>query len=319
MTRSVVISSGSYLPEKTLSNDEISKIVDTNDEWIVERTGIKIRHIAADGELTSDLAAKAALNALEKANLTGDDIDLIILATTTPDNTFPSTATRVQNLIGMKYGAAFDIQAVCTGFIYALATADSFIKSGQYKRILVIGAETLSRILDWTDRGTCILFGDGAGAVILEAQENTDRGILSCHLHSDGTKRDLLYVDGGVSLTQSAGTIKMQGQEVFKHAVTKLAKCTVEALDYNSLEESDIDWLIPHQANIRILEATAKKLGAPKGKLIATVGKHANTSASSIPLAIDDAVTEGKIKKGDLLALQGIGGGLTWGASLVRW
>ena len=319
MMRSVVKGCGSYLPSKTMDNNEIAKLVDTNDEWIRERTGIKIRHIAAKDEMTSDMAAEAAKRALLAANMKADDIDLIVLATTTPDNTFPSTATRVQSLLGMKHGAAFDIQAVCTGFVYALAVANNFIKTGQCRNVMVIGADILTRIIDWKDRGTCILFGDGAGAIILSAENGSEHGILSSHIHSDGTTRDLLYVDGGVASTGEAGKLRMQGKEVFKHAVQKMTECTEEALKANNLSKDDVDWVVPHQANVRILETTIKTLGIPAEKLISTVDRHANTSAASIPLALDVAVKDGRIKNGDLVALQAIGGGLTWGSCLIRW
>jgi 3-oxoacyl-[acyl-carrier-protein] synthase-3 len=319
MLSSEIIATGSYLPEKVMDNNEISTIVETNNEWIIERTGIEQRHIAAEGEFTSDLAVKAGQKALEAAKLSPQDIDLIIVATTTPDYTFPSTAVTVQGKLGIKTAAAFDIQAVCTGFIYALSTADSFLKNGQFKRALVIGAETMSRILDWTDRGTCILFGDGAGAVILEAKENSESKILSTHLFSDGTTKDILYTNGGTSTTSSTGKVVMHGKEVFKHAVTKLAECTIESLNKNNLKKSDIDWLVPHQANIRILQATAEKLDLPLEKVIKTVNKHGNTSAASIPLALDEGVRSGKIKKGQIVSMQAIGGGLTWGSALVRF
>jgi len=319
MMRSVVKGCGSYLPSKTMDNNEIAKLVDTNDEWIRERTGIKIRHIAAKDEMTSDMAAEAAKRALLAANMKADDIDLIVLATTPPDNTFPSTATRVQSLLGMKHGAAFDIQAVCTGFVYALAVANNFIKTGQCRNVMVIGADILTRIIDWKDRGTCILFGDGAGAIILSAENGSEHGILSSHIHSDGTTRDLLYVDGGVASTGEAGKLRMQGKEVFKHAVQKMTECTEEALKANNLSKDDVDWVVPHQANVRILETTIKTLGIPAEKLISTVDRHANTSAASIPLALDVAVKDGRIKNGDLVALQAIGGGLTWGSCLIRW
>lgn len=320
MISSEIISTGSYLPEKILTNDDLSKLVETNNEWIIERTGIEQRHIAAEGEFTSDLAVKAAQKALVRANLQPADIDLIVVATTTPDNTFPSTAVTIQGKLGISKAAAFDVQAVCTGFIYALATADSFLKSGQFKRALVIGAETISRILDWEDRGTCILFGDGAGCVILEAKENaTKTGVLSTHLYSDGKTKELLYTDGGVSSTGTSGKLRMQGKEVFKHAVTKLASCTIESLEKNNLTKNDINWLIPHQANIRILQATAERLEVPSEKLICTVNKHGNTSAASIPLALDVAFDEGKIKRGDIISMQAIGGGLTWGSALIKF
>lgn len=319
MIRSVVVGTGSYLPKRVMDNNEIANIVETSDAWIQERTGITQRHIAADGEFTSDLAAHAARNALHAAALKASDIDLIIVATTTPDNTFPSTACKVQTLLDIKDCAAFDMQAVCTGFVYALATADNFLKSGQYKRALVIGAETITRIIDWKDRGTCILFGDGAGAVILEAQEGGERGILAHCLHADGSTRDLLYVDSGPSTSDKVGKLHMLGQEVFKHAVIKLAAATQEALERAELPATSIDWAIPHQANQRILDATVKKLGLPPEKLISTVALHANTSAASIPLALDAAVRDGRIREGQLLALQAIGGGLTWGAAILRW
>ncbi len=322
MIRSTFIASGAYLPEKILTNADLEQMVDTNDAWITERTGIKTRHIVAENEMTSDLATKAAQQALKNANITADELDLIILATTTPDNTFPSTACKVQANLGNKTCPAFDIQAVCTGFIYALATADNFIKSGQYKTVMVIGADSLSRIVDWNDRGTCILFGDGAGAVILQAKEqlgtNQDTGILSTHLYSDGSTRDLLYVDGGAAQTNGeVGKLRMLGTEVFKHAVSKLVQCSKEALEHNDFTIENVDWIIPHQANQRILEATAKKLKA-QDKLISTVRDHANTSAASIPLAINSAIHDGKIKNGDLLVLQAIGGGLTWGSCLIK-
>jgi 3-oxoacyl-[acyl-carrier-protein] synthase-3 len=316
--RSVLVGTGSHLPEKILTNADLEKIVETNDQWIVERTGISERHIAADDEFTSDIATKAAEKALKDANISAADLDLIIVATTTPDNTFPSTACKVQANLGNKTCAAFDIQAVCTGFIYALSTADKFIQSGQYKNVLVIGSETLSRIIDWTDRGTCILFGDGAGAFVLQGQPNTEAGILSAHLYSDGSTRDLLYVDSGAAQRSGeVGKLRMLGQEVFKHAVTKLVSCTKDALVYNNLTVDDVDWVIPHQANQRILEATAKKLRA-SDKLISTVKFHGNTSAASIPLAIDAARKDNRIQPNQLLALQAIGGGLTWGSCLIR-
>ncbi len=321
--RSVAVGCGSYLPEKVVTNEELAKTVDTSDEWIVERTGIKRRHIAADGELTSDLALHAAREALKDAGLEGKDIDLIVLATSTPDYTFPATATTVQAAIGMTGGFAFDVQAVCSGFVYALAVADNFIKAGQAARALVIGAETFSRILDWQDRATCVLFGDGAGAVILEAREGegelTDRGVLSAHLHSDGRFQDCLYVDGGPSATQTTGYLRMKGREVFKHAVNNLAAVVVETLEANNLEPTDIDWVVPHQANKRILDGTAKKFKIPPERVIVTVDEHANTSAASIPLALCVAVKDGRIQKGHLLLMEAMGGGFTWGAVLMRW
>ena len=319
MTQNVIISTGSYLPEKILSNDDLSKMVDTNDEWITERTGIKNRHIAAENELTSDLATKAAENCIEKSAINKDEIDLIIVATTTPDLTFPSTAVIVQEKLGIKNCAAFDVQAVCSGFIYALSVADSLMKNGAAKKALVIGAETMSRIIDWEDRSTCILFGDGAGAVIVEQQESPQRGIFGFNLHSDNCTRQLLYTDGGVSLNGKSGFIHMEGREVFKHAVSKLAECTNEALERSNIKAEDIDLVIPHQANQRILDATIKKLRLPNEKLYSTVKEHANTSAASIPLAIDDAVNKGRLKQNDILALQAIGGGLTWGSVIIKF
>ncbi len=329
--RSQIVGCGSYLPERVVTNAELSTKLDTTDEWIVARTGIHQRHLAADGELTSDLAFESANRALEDAAIPAAEVDMLILATTTPDNTFPATATKVQAKIGMVNGAAFDIQAVCSGFIYGLAVADNFIKAGQFKTILLIGAETYSRILDWEDRSTCVLFGDGAGAVVLRAGEgepdakpgekghNVGSGILSTHLHSDGSTHDLLYVDGGPSSTQTVGHVRMNGREVFRHAVTNLAAIVGEALEANGLAAEDIDWLVPHQANKRILDSTAKKLGLAEEKMVVTVDHHANTSAASIPLALDEAVRDGRIKRGDLILMEAMGGGLTWGASLVRW
>ncbi|HEX9701606.1 MAG TPA: beta-ketoacyl-ACP synthase III [Rhodospirillales bacterium] len=329
-TRSLVVGCGSYLPERIVTNAELSARLDTTDEWIVERTGIRQRHIAADGELTSDLALKAAERALDHAGIPAADVDMVILATTTPDNTFPATATKVQSRLGMTNGCAFDIQAVCSGFIYGLAIADNFIKTGQSKIIVLIGAETFSRILDWQDRSTCVLFGDGAGAVVLRAGEgepeatagaghNSGRGVLSTHLHSDGSTNDLLYVDGGPSSTQTVGHVRMVGREVFRHAVTNLAAIAEEALEANGLAPEDINWMVPHQANKRILDGTARKLGLPAEKMVVTVDRHANTSAASIPLALDEAVKDGRIKPGHLVLMEAMGGGLTWGASLVRW
>ncbi|MBO0334437.1 ketoacyl-ACP synthase III [Sneathiella sp. CAU 1612] len=323
MRRSVITATGSYLPKRILTNDELSQMVDTTDEWIVARSGIKQRHIAADGELTSDLATHAAKAALEMAGLKADDIDLIVLATATPDETFPATATVVQKNLGMTGGFAFDIQAVCTGFLYALATADNFVKSGQANRALVIGAETFSRILDWEDRTTCVLFADGAGAIVLEAEDGAgtsdDRGILTSHLHSDGDKHDLLYVDGGPSSTQTTGYLRMEGREVFRHAVNNLASVVHEALDATGLTTDDIDWLVPHQANKRIIDGTGRKLKLDPEKVVLTVDKHGNTSAASVPLALDEAVRDGRVKRGDLLLLEAMGGGFTWGSALVRW
>jgi 3-oxoacyl-[acyl-carrier-protein] synthase-3 len=317
-THSRIIGTGSYLPERIMTNAELAKMVDTSDEWIVERTGITQRHIAADGETTAGIAHQAALGALEAAGLNIADIDIIVLATATPDNTFPSTATKVQALLGMGHGAAFDIQAVCSGFIYALAIADNFIKAGQAERVLVIGAETFSRILDWQDRTTCVLFGDGGGAVVLEKSDDKV-GILSTHLHSDGRYGNLLYVDGGPSTTQSVGHLRMSGREVFRHAVVNLANVVDEALAANNYQRSDIDWLVPHQANLRILTGTARKLGLSEERVVITVDKHANTSAASIPLALDVAVRDGRIQEGQLVLMEAMGGGFTWGAALVRW
>jgi 3-oxoacyl-[acyl-carrier-protein] synthase-3 len=321
--RSIITGCGAYLPEQRVSNDELSRTVDTTDEWIVERTGIRARHIAAKGEMTSDLAVAAAKRALASAKVEPNDLDLIIVATATPDETFPATATIVQAKLGMTGGAAFDVQAVCSGFIYGLSIADNFIKAGQTKRILVIGAETFSRILDWTDRTTCVLFGDGAGAVVVEAGvgdgTTKDRGILATRLHADGRQHDLLYVDGGPSSTGSAGFVRMKGKEVFRHAVVNLAEVVRESLEATGLGPQDIDWIVPHQANQRILDGTAKKLGIPPEKVIITVGEHANTSAASVPLALDKAVSDGRIKRGQLLLLEAMGGGFTWGACVVRW
>jgi 3-oxoacyl-[acyl-carrier-protein] synthase-3 len=321
--RSVVQGCGSYLPKRIVTNDELAKKMDTSDEWIRQRTGIRQRHIAADGEFTSHLALKASERALAHAGVKVSDLDLIILATATPDETFPATATRVQQGLGMTRGAAFDVQAVCAGFVYGLAVADSMVKSGIASTALVIGAETFSRILDWSDRGTCVLFGDGAGAVVIKGQQgkgtSADRGVLANALHSDGRQHDILYVDGGPSSTRTTGLLRMEGKEVFKHAVINMAAVVGEVLKKAGLASKDIDWLVPHQANKRIIDSTGRKLGLPADRVVVTVDKHANTSAASIPLALDAAVSDGRIKKGDLLLLEGIGGGLAWGASLVRW
>ncbi len=321
--RSVVAGTGAYLPEKILTNADIAKIVDTSDEWILERTGISQRHIAGEGETTSDLGLKASQAALAAAGLDADDLDLIVMATTTPDDTFPAAATHVQRRLGMTRGAAFDVQAVCSGFIYALNVADNFIRLGQARNVLVVGAETMSRLLDWTDRTTCVLFGDGAGAVVLSAAEGqgtaADRGILSSHIYSDGRLRDLLYVDGGPSTTQTTGHLRMAGREVFKHAVTNISAAIVAALEANGFQASDIDWFVPHQANRRILEATAKKIGLRPESVVMTVGKHGNTSAASIPLALHEAVSDGRVQPGNLVLLEAMGGGFTWGSSLIRW
>jgi 3-oxoacyl-[acyl-carrier-protein] synthase III len=321
--RSVVQGCGAYLPERIVTNDELAKKMDTSDEWIQQRTGIKQRHIAADGEFTSHLAIKASERALAHAGLTGADLDLIVLATATPDETFPATATTVQKALGMHKGAAFDLQAVCAGFVYGVSVADSLIKSGLAGTALVIGAETFSRILDWDDRGTCVLFGDGAGAIVLKGEQGTgttaDRGILANALHSDGRQHDILYVDGGPSSTRTTGFLRMEGKEVFKHAVVNMAAVVGEVLAKAGLEAKDIDWLVPHQANKRIIDSTGRKLGLAPDRVVVTVDRHANTSAASIPLALDTAVKDGRIKQGDLTLLEGIGGGLAWGASLIRW
>jgi 3-oxoacyl-[acyl-carrier-protein] synthase-3 len=325
MRRSIILSCGSYLPKKILTNSDLAKLVDTTDEWIEQRTGIKERHVAGAGEKTSDMATFAAEQALKKLNLTGKDIDAIFLATTTPDNTFPATAVTVQDNIGMHdKGFAFDIQAVCSGFIYALATADNFIKAGQVKRALVIGAEHFTSLIDWKDRTTCVLFGDGAGAVVLEANDNgkgtkEDRGILSTHLHSQGELRSLLYVDGGPSSTKTVGHVRMNGKEVFRHAVTRMSEAIMEAMRANDVDPSEIKWLVPHQANKRIIDATAEKLNLSPDSVVVTVAMHGNTSAASIPLALTTAVEDGRIQRGDLILMEAMGGGLTWGAALARW
>jgi 3-oxoacyl-[acyl-carrier-protein] synthase-3 len=322
MFRSQIVGCGSYLPERVLGNEELAKSVDTSDEWIVHRTGIRQRHIAAPDQKTSDLAIKAAEAALASAGIAADEVDLIVVATATPDNTFPATAATVQAELGITQGAAFDIQAVCSGFVYALAVGDNFIKAGQAKTVLVIGAETFSRILDWQDRGTCVLFGDGAGAVVLRASEDTAngaRGILSTHLHSDGRYRDLLYVDGGPSSTQTVGQLRMSGREVFKHAVAFLSAAVDEALEANGMTSDDIDWLVPHQANKRIMDATARKLGMPAERMVCTIDRHANTSAASIPLALAEASSDGRIKPGQMVLIEGMGGGFTWGSAMIRW
>jgi 3-oxoacyl-[acyl-carrier-protein] synthase-3 len=322
--RSVIRGCGAYLPEKVLTNEELSRLVDTTDDWITERTGIKERHIAAEGELTSDLGVAAAKRALEAAGIDGTDIDLIILATSTPDQTFPATAVTIQAALGATQGAAFDIQAVCSGFVYALTTADNFLKSGQHKRALVIGAETFSRILDWEDRTTCVLFGDGAGAVVLEAQRVTgktmeDRGIIGSVLRSDGRYKNMLYVDGGPSSSKSVGHLRMQGREVFRFAVSAIAEVIDDTLKAYDLSPDDIDWFVPHQANKRILDGTAKKLGIPAEKIVMTLERHGNTSAASIPLALDAAIRDGRLKKGNLVLMEAMGGGFTWGSVLARW
>ena len=321
--RSVIVGCGSAIPDTCVTNDQIAARVDTSHEWILQRTGIHTRYLARDNQYTSDLSRDAANNALKNAKLSPQQIDLIVLATTTPDHTFPSTATKVQAELGITHGKAFDIQAVCSGFIFALAIADNFLRLGQAHRALVIGAETLSRIIDWDDRHTCILFGDGAGAVILEAidddNNDDDRGILSTHLHSDGRYYNALYVDGGPSTTKEAGIIRMTGQEIFKHAILKMSEASKEALQAHGLCADDIDWVVPHQANLRILTEMAHRLSIPKERIIITVDRHANTSAASIPLAIAAAVTDERIKRGNLVLMQAMGGGFTWGSALVRW
>jgi 3-oxoacyl-[acyl-carrier-protein] synthase-3 len=320
--RSIVAGCGAYLPERIVTNDELADRLDTSDEWIVQRTGIRQRHVAAPGELCSDLARRAAQGALANAGMTARDLDLLIVATTTPDNTFPATAAKVQGQLGMVQGCAFDVQAVCSGFIFGLAIADNFIKTGQARTALVIGAETFSRILDWNDRGTCVLFGDGAGAVALQAStkaEPHDRGILSTHLHSDGRDYEMLMVDGGPSSTQTTGVVHMDGREVFRNAVNRLAEAVDEALTANHLTAAEIDWLVPHQANRRIIDSMGRKLGIDPGKVVVTIDHHANTSAASVPLALAQAVGDGRIKPGQLVLMEAMGGGLTWGASLVRW
>ncbi|HEU0070478.1 MAG TPA: beta-ketoacyl-ACP synthase III [Alphaproteobacteria bacterium] len=322
-TRAYVAGCGSYLPARVVTNSELAQTVDTSDEWIIERTGIRQRHVAAEGEKTSDLAIAAARQALEKAGENGENVDLIIVATATPDNTFPATAVKVQTALGAHKAVAFDVQAVCSGFVYGLAVANNFIRLGQAKTAVVIGAETFSRLLDWQDRTTCVLFGDGAGAVVLKATEgqgtNKDRGILSTHLHSDGRQHDMLYADGGPSSTGTVGKVKMHGKEVFKHAVINLAAVLEEALAANQLQPADIDWLVPHQANKRILDATAKKLDLPPEKVVVTVDRHANTSAASIPLALAEAANDGRIKPGQLVVLEAMGAGFTWASAAVRW
>ena len=317
--QSVITGVGASLPKSIVTNKDLTMRIDTSEEWIVNRTGIEERRIASDNETTSSLGAEASKIAIKNAQIENSEIDLIILATATPDNTFPASATLIQSSLGIDKCYAYDIQAVCSGFVFALEAADNAIKAGNVKNALVIGSETFSRILDWEDRGTCVLFGDGAGAVVLSSKEGTERGILSNHLHSDGRYADLLYVDGGPSTSSKVGFLKMDGQGVFKHAVKNLSAVIEEALEYNNLSVDDIDWFIPHQANIRILESVAKKVGLSQDKIIITVQKHANTSAASIPLALFDAVQEDKIKKGDLVLLEAMGGGFSWGSTLIRW
>ncbi|WP_404373879.1 beta-ketoacyl-ACP synthase III [Sphingomonas sp. MMS24-J45] len=320
MIRSVIIGTGSALPTRRVSNAELAETVDTSDEWIVERTGIRFRHIASPDETTATLAADACRAALGAAGLAADQIDLIVLATATPDQTFPATATKVQAMLGINDCVAFDVAAVCSGFLYALQVADSMIRSGAARRALVIGAETFSRILDWEDRATCVLFGDGAGAVVIEAQVDPtgERGILAVRLHADGRHNELLYVDGGPSTTGTVGKVRMKGREVFRHAVVNLAAVLIETLAVAGHTAEDIDWLVPHQANARILDATARKLQLAPEKVVVTVDQHANTSAASVPLALDTAVKDGRIKPGDLIVLEAMGGGFTWGAAVVR-
>jgi 3-oxoacyl-[acyl-carrier-protein] synthase III len=320
--RSQVVGCGAYLPERIVTNADLAARLDTSDEWIRQRTGIGERRVAADGELTSDLAVRAAQRALTDAGIGGSDLDLIVLATATPDNTFPATAAKVQAQLGMHRGAAFDVQAVCAGFIFALATANNALRLGQARTALVIGAETFSRILDWEDRGTCVLFGDGAGALALKAVPDPGprgRGVLSTHLHSDGRQYGILYVDGGPSSTRHTGYLRMEGREVFRQAVQRLSEVVDEALAANALDAADIDWLVPHQANSRIIDGVARKLGLAPGKIVSTIERHANTSAASVPLALAAAVADGRIRPGHLVLLEALGGGLSWGASLVRW
>jgi len=321
--RSVVLGCGSYLPERILTNDDLARTLDTSDAWIVQRTGIRQRHIAAPGEFTSHLGTKAARAAIADAGIDPHSIDLIVLATSTPDNTFPATAVSIQDALGITAGAAFDLQAVCSGFIFALATADAMLQSGQFSRALVIGAETFSRILDWSDRGTCVLFGDGAGAVVLDAQQQPgdrgDRGVLFTRLRSDGRHKLKLYVDGGPSSTGTVGHLRMEGREVFRHAVAMISDVVEDAFRSTGYGASDIRWFVPHQANKRIIDGSAHKLGIDPAKVVTTVDRHGNTSAASIPLALSVAVADGRIKRGDLVLLEAMGGGFTWGAALLRW
>jgi 3-oxoacyl-[acyl-carrier-protein] synthase-3 len=323
MIRSVVRGFGASLPKRVMTNSEMEEKVDTSDEWIVQRTGIRQRHIAGEGETTASLGEAAARAALDKAGLTPADLDVIIVATSTPDNTFPATAVNIQNRLGMHHGAAFDMQAVCSGFVYAVATADAYIRGGLAKRVLVIGAETFSRILDWSDRTTCVLFGDGAGAIILEGQEGSgttaDRGVLTAQLRSDGAHKEKLYVDGGPSTTGTVGHLRMEGREVFKHAVGMITDVIEAAFEATGTTAEDLDWLVPHQANRRIIDGSARKLGIPLDKVVVTVDLHGNTSAASIPLALNVAASDGRIKKGDLVLLEAMGGGFTWGSVLLRW
>ncbi len=321
--RSLIMGVGSALPKRVMTNDDISKIVDTSDAWIVERTGIRSRHIASDGETTASLGAESARRALDDAGLAASDVDLIIVATSTPDRTFPASATQIQAMLGITRGAAFDLQAVCSGFVYGLTTADALLRCEQSQCALVIGSETFSRILDWSDRTTCVLFGDGAGAAVLTAGEGAgtmaDRGILASHIRSDGRYADKLYVDGGPSTTRTVGYLRMEGRDVFKHAVVNIASIMEETITRAGLTPADIDWFVPHQANRRILEGTAKKLGIPESKIVITLDRHGNTSAASVPLALDVAVKDGRIKRGDLVLMEAMGGGFTWGAVLARY
>ncbi|MCC7259966.1 MAG: ketoacyl-ACP synthase III [Alphaproteobacteria bacterium] len=320
MIRSVITGCGAYLPKNRVTNADLEKTMETSDEWIATRTGIRARHIAAEGEFTSDLAAHAAKAAMDNAGVGPEDIDLIIVATTTPDETLPATAVHVQRKLGITQGAAFDMQAACSGFVYGLSIADSFLRAGTAKRALVIGAETFSRIVDWEDRTTCVLFGDGAGAVVVEAQETSeDIGILYSNIFSDGRYADILRTDGGVSSTRTAGLLRMAGKEVFRHAVSKMSDCVAQALATKGIDKSTVDWVIPHQANQRIMEAIADRMELPLEKIISTIALHANTSAASIPLALSVALADGRVKKGNLLALQALGAGLTWGSCLIRW
>jgi len=323
ITRSIALGCGGYLPERVLTNAEIARKIDTSDEWIFERTGIRQRHIAKDGETTADLAVEAGGRALLNAGIGADALDLVVVATTTPEETFPSVATRVQARLGMVRGAAFDVQAVCSGFIYGLSVADNFIRCGQARTVLLIGAETMSRILDWNDRSTCVLFGDGAGAIVLQAAMGegvtADRGILNTKLYSDGRLHDLLYTDGGVSSTGTAGHLRMQGREVFKHAVVNIAAAMENSTKEAGLSPNDVDWIVPHQANQRILDGTARKLGVRPERVVTTISEHGNTSAASVPLALSTAVLDGRIKRGDLVLMEAMGGGFTWGAALMRW
>jgi len=316
--RSVVLGVGSALPKRRVTNEELAQSVDTSDEWIVARTGIRSRYLAGDGETTASLATEAARSALDHAGVAASDIDLIVLATATPDQTFPSSATKVQAALGIDDCVAFDVHAVCTGFLYALSVADSMLRSGNARKALVIGAETFSRILDWEDRATCVLFGDGAGALVLGAEES-ESGVLATRLHADGRHNDLLFVDGGPSTTGTVGKLRMKGREVFRHAVVNLAEVMNEVLEDAGLSAEDVDWVVPHQANARILDATAKKLGLPAEKVVVTVDRHANTSAASVPLAFDTAVKDGRIKRGDVVVLEAMGGGFTWGAAALRY